>query len=121
MAKQLTYLLALTLLLATACLEQPKGKTKKEVMQEKVAERLARWERSWRRSCTDKALERAGEIVDSTILARARANRDTSVRSLIPPRPEKPVVEMPLDTVPVKPFLKMEKDTSGGRGMRDEG
>jgi hypothetical protein len=114
MAERLTYLMVLALLLAQACVEQPKGKTKEEVIQEKVTERLSRWERSWRRSCTDKALERAGEIVDSTILARARANRDTSVRSLIPPRPEKPVVEMPLDTVPVEPFLKKEEDTVSG-------
>lgn len=113
MTRRLTYLMALALLLAQACVEPPKGKTKEEVIQEKVTERLARWERSWRRNCTDKALERAAEIVDSTILARARANRDTSVRSLIPPRPEKPVLVIPIDTVPVKPFLKNLEDSLG--------
>ncbi len=115
MAKQLTYLAGLlVLLLATSCAQRPKGKTKAQVIEEKVTERLARWERAWRRDCFERALERAGQIVDSTILARARANRDTSTRRLIPPRPGKPLVNIPLDTLPVEPFLRKERDSTTG-------
>lgn len=111
MALRWTFLFAWSLLTTSGCVEPPKGKTKEEVIQEKVAERLKYWEQSWRQSCYDKALERATAIVDSTILARARTHRDTSVRGLIPPRPEKPSFNVPIDTIPLEPFLKNKPDT----------
>lgn len=105
-------LVALPPLLLCACYKAPKGKTREEVIQEKIAERLTQWEIAWRRSCYEKALEKAAAIVDSTILAQARASRDTTLRSLIPPRPGKPEVEMPFDTTPLRPILPPLPDTS---------
>lgn len=91
--------------MASSCGWGPKGKTNEEVIRGKVTERLEQWKEAWRRSCHEKILDRATTIVDSTILAVARSSRDTSWRLLLKPRPEKPDFEMPLDTLPLEPFL----------------
>ncbi len=97
---------------ATAC-KKPPSKTKEEVMQERLAERMARWREGVNRNCRNKVMETASAIADSTLLSNARFARDTSDLPLIPGRPNRPDFRPPVDTLEVKPILKnnLEKDS----------
>jgi hypothetical protein len=89
----------------TACVKKPPAITKEEVIQGKVVERLNRWKDDWEKKCRKEVMERATVIVDSTILANARFNRDTSGLPKMPQRPEKPGFSAPNDTTPIRPLL----------------
>lgn len=81
-------------------------------MQERLEERLERWKSDVEQRCIDNAMDLAIAIVDSTIIANARVNRDTSGKPDIPLRPAKPEFVIPEDSTPVKPFLREKTDTS---------
>ena len=91
---------------APACKQKPPPKTKQQIMQEKLEERLAIWKADMTANCMEKALEKAVLIVDSTLIANARQHRDLSGKPAIPPRPEKPDFVVPADSLPVKPLLQ---------------
>jgi hypothetical protein len=74
-------------------------------MQERLDERLNQWYAELRKNCRKKVMERAIAIVDSTIIANARLNRDLSGTPLLPSRPQKPDFEAPADSTPVKPLI----------------
>jgi hypothetical protein len=99
--------------LISGCHHKPSGKSKQQVMEEKVQERLDYWKADMVKKCVREVEERAVAIVDSTIIANAKANRDTAGIPLIPGRPAKPEFKPPADTIPVKPFLAPGKDTIG--------
>lgn len=80
-------------------------------MQERLEERLAQWKAEVVRICAKKIDERAVAIVDSTIIANAKANRDTSGLPFVPGRPVKPDFRPPEDTLAVKPLLRTGKDS----------
>ncbi len=96
-----------------SCGEKKPPKTKEQVMEERLAERLEAWETGLRDKCLRDIFERANVIVDSAIIANARLNRDTAGGPLIPLRPDRPTFVAPQDTTPVKPFLKTQIDTIG--------
>jgi hypothetical protein len=93
-----------------ACVNKPPAKTKEEVIQEKVSQRLNTWKNDWEKKCRKEIMERATAIVDSTILANARLNRDASGMSRLPQRPEKPGFAAPDDSMPVRPLLPPPSD-----------
>jgi hypothetical protein len=100
------------ILLATAgCAKKPPTKTKEQVMQEKLQERLERWHVDLARNCNNRVLERASAIVDSTLLADARFRRDTSDLPSIPGRPDRPDFVPPKDSLPIKPIIKTAADS----------
>jgi hypothetical protein len=82
------------------------GKTKEQVMQERLAERLDRWKADMSKRCLKEVVEQATAITDSTLIANAKLNRDTSILRLIPDRPARPDYVPPTDSVPVKPVLQ---------------
>jgi hypothetical protein len=93
------------------CTKKPPSKTKEQVIQEKLDERFERWKADLEQRCLDQAMDKAIAIVDSTIIANARLNRDTAGKPVIPMRPEKPTFVIPKDSTPVKPLLKKRQDT----------
>jgi hypothetical protein len=90
----------------SACEKKLPPKTKQQIMQEKLEERLAIWKADMTGNCLEKAFEKAVLIVDSTLIANARQHRDLSGKPFIPPRPEKPAFAVPADSLPVKPLLQ---------------
>ena len=106
---QLLMLAVAAMLLATTllagCHRQP-TKTKEQVMQERLAERIDRWKIDAVKKCRKEVEEKATALTDSIVIANAKLNRDTSIHSLIPGRPTRPDYKPPTDSVPVKPFLK---------------
>ncbi len=101
--KILSILLAITLLVA--CDHKP-AKTKEQVMQERLNERLERWRTDMDKKCRKEVETKAVALADSIIIINAKQNRDTSIHLLIPGRPTRPNYKPPTDSVPVKPFLK---------------
>jgi hypothetical protein len=99
----------LVLLLAAALLpgcDRKPTKTKEQVMQERLTERLDRWAADVTKKCRKEVETKAIALTDSIVIANAKLNRDTSVHSLIPGRPTRPNYKPPTDSVQVKPFLK---------------
>ena len=103
-------LIAVFALCANAC-ERPPSKTKAQVMQERLDERLDRWRESLLNRCRQDVLDAATVIVDSTLLANARQNRDVSGLPDIPGRPNRPGFETPKDSTPVAPLLRFIQDS----------
>ena len=75
-------------------------------MQERLVERLDRWEIEMGKKCLREIDTRAIALTDSIVIANAKLNRDTSIQAIIPGRPTRPDYHPPTDTVPVKPVLK---------------
>ncbi|MCU0348588.1 MAG: hypothetical protein MUC59_16745 [Saprospiraceae bacterium] len=98
------FLLVTAMLLLIGCEREP-SKTKEQVMQERLAERLGKWEADMRKKCSKDVADKAIALTDSIVIARAKYNRDTSIHSLIPGRPTRPDYKPPTDSVKVKPFL----------------
>lgn len=96
-----------------SCSEKPPVKTKEQVMEEKLQERVERWKADLEQRCLDQAMDQAIAIVDSTIIANARLNRDTAGKPYVPLRPVKPEFVIPKDSLPVKPLLKEKTDSIG--------
>ena len=97
-------------LCANSC-ERPPSKTKGQVMQERLEKRLAKWRQAQSDRCRKEVLKTATAIVDSTLLADARLNRDISDLPDIPGRPRRPGFEAPEDTTPIAPLLKFIRDS----------
>lgn len=95
----------LAAMLLQACTRQP-TKTKEQVVQERLAERLDRWKADMDKKCRKEVETKAVALSDSIIIENAKQNRDTSIHLLIPGRPTRPDYRPPTDSVQVKPFLK---------------
>ncbi len=86
--------------------------TKSDMIREKVSKRMAKFEQTTVEKCTRKVLERAGEMVDSILIARARLQvKEIVPKPDIPFRPERPEVKIPKDTTPIVPIFP-EGDTT---------
>ncbi len=85
--------------------EVEKTPTKAEIIEEKIAEKLARWEQSMRRKCTEDVTAQVEYLVDSTLIARARLGLDSIGKPLKPVKPLRPEEKKLKDTFPVKPIL----------------
>ncbi len=96
-------LLATTLL--AGCNRQP-AKTKEQVMQERLTERLNLWKADMVKKCREDVDDKAAALTDSILITNAKLNRDTSIHMLIPGRPTRPDYQPPVDSVPVKPILE---------------
>ena len=96
---------AIAAVLLFGCHRKP-TKTKEQVMQERLAERLDRWKADINKKCREEVEDKAAALTDSIIIANAKLNRDTSIHTLIPGRPTRPDYKPPTDSVPVKPILE---------------
>lgn len=84
----------------------PEGKSKQDVMNERLERKLISWKATYAKKCSKDVLEAAAAIVDSTLIANARNSR----RKNRPPKPRKPgqpVVEIPVDTTPIAPLIDL--------------
>lgn len=77
--------------------------TKEELIEQRIEEKLANWEKVMRQKCEKDVLEAAEIIADSTLIAQARLDK---VRPEKPIKPEVPEVMELKDTVPVQPILR---------------
>ena len=93
-----------------AC-KKPPSKTKEQVIQERLENRLATWEKNYVNRCRKKVIERATSIVDSTLLTDARIKRDISDLPAIPGRPARPGFEAPVDSTPIAPLIQFIRDS----------
>lgn len=91
--------------LLVGCHQKP-GKTKEQVMQERLTERLEKWKGDMEKKCLQDIEDKATALTDSIVIANAKQNRDTSILSILPGRPARPNYKPPTDSVPVKPILK---------------
>lgn len=84
--------------------------TKGQLIREVLAERLAEFRSIEEAKCQQKILEKAGELVDSTLIALARLQaKDIVPKPIIPYRPDRPEIKVPKDTTPVQPILPEEQ------------
>ena len=93
------------ILLLAGCHRKP-SKTKDQVMQERLTDRLDRWKGDMVKKCRNEVEDKAAALTDSIVIANAKLNRDTSIHLLIPGRPTRPDYKPPTDSVPVKPILE---------------
>lgn len=89
-----------------AC-ETPKGKTRQEVMDERVADKVQKWYDVYIKNCQKDVLEAAAAIVDSTLIATARRAANRANKPPKPTKPGQPRVEFPKDTTPVAPLIDL--------------
>jgi len=93
--------------------EDQAPKTVEELINQKVDERIQKYEQTTIKRCRDKVLKEADRLVDSILIARARklVNLiDTLERPGIPDRPEMPSIPSINDSIPIAPLLD-PKDT----------
>ena len=95
------------LLLSLVSCEPPKGKTKAEVMQERLAKKYQNWYSSYSSKCKKSILDEAAAIVDSTLIAQARRARLQMLKPPKPIKPGQPNIEMPEDTTPIAPLFDL--------------
>ncbi|MEL6655382.1 MAG: hypothetical protein AAFP77_02905 [Bacteroidota bacterium] len=85
------------------------------VIEEKVQERLDEFRRVINERCEAKALEEAGMLADSIIIAQARLKQDTSNRPPRPLRPDQPEPMTLEDSLELAPLFDTTLlDTVGG-------
>lgn len=89
-----------------AC-ETPQGKTKQDVMNERIARKVNSWYASYSIRCENDVLEAAGAIVDSTLIATARRAANRANKPPRPIKPGQPQVVIPKDTTPVAPLIDL--------------
>jgi len=90
---------------AISC-DAPKGKTKADVMNERLTRKVKGWKAIYLKKCEVDILDAAAAIVDSTLIVNARNSR----RKNRPPKPRKPgqpIVEIPVDTTPIAPLIDL--------------
>ncbi|MFK7932592.1 MAG: hypothetical protein AB8G22_03725 [Saprospiraceae bacterium] len=80
--------------------------TKEQLRKERLQKRLSEFQRSVEKNCHEDIITRANEVVDSILIARAKASRDTITKPPRPERPERPDLRSPTDSTPVAPLLK---------------
>ena len=85
---------------------EPPKITKEQLRQERLQKRLAEFQKSVEENCREDIMQRASEVVDSILIARAKASRDTIAKPPRPDRPQRPALRSPKDSTPIAPLLK---------------
>lgn len=80
--------------------------TKEMLIKERLERRIAEYEKNVSEKCQERIMERATEMVDSILIARAKASRDTIAKPPRPARPLRPEFRSPTDSTPIAPLLK---------------
>lgn len=80
--------------------------TKEMLIQERLQKRIFEYEKSVKQNCDNLVMERATEVVDSILIARAKASRDTIAKPPRPNRPNRPELLPPTDSTPIAPLLQ---------------
>lgn len=101
------YVASVFLILVVVLLASAKGlPTKDDMIREQVEEKMAKYAGKEKEKCRQKVLDRAGELVDSTLIVRAKLQvKESLLKPEIPFRPDRPEVKIPKDTTPVVPIF----------------
>lgn len=85
---------------------QAAPKTKQQLMDESLEEKILNYTATIKRKCAKDVQERAHEIVDSLLLQVANSNTiDTFERPTKPTKPNRPKIRAAKDTLPIKPLF----------------
>jgi len=85
---------------------QAAPKTKQQLMDEAIQQKLDSYTLTHVRRCEKDVQERALEIVDSLLLLVANTNTiDTFTRPAKPTKPNRPAIRPARDTMPIKPLF----------------
>ncbi|MFK7806808.1 MAG: hypothetical protein AB8F74_03310 [Saprospiraceae bacterium] len=96
----------ITMFVSVLLFSAKKLPTKGELRREKLEERLRKFRSKRLALCTNKVMERAGELADSTLIARAKLQvQEVIEKPEIPYRPDRPEIKLPKDTTPVVPIF----------------
>ena len=94
-------------LIFTACTPREPSVTVEDLIQQKLAKKIADLHQTQQERCTKEALEAASSIVDSIMLERARLEKDKKARPPKPTKPEFPDVFILQDTTTeVRPLFR---------------
>lgn len=99
--------LGLILLLATS-FQVTKNPSRMDLIKERVDKQIKEFIALNQQKCIDNALEEASLQVDSILLERAKASRDTFNKPAKPSKPDKPDVLLPKDSLELAPIFKEE-------------
>jgi len=100
--------------LSTLLMGQAAPKSKKQLMDESLQEKLNKYTKVQFQKCEKRILNRAQAIVDSILLKEAQEKTiDTFDRPPKPFKPTRPTLKVPKDTTAVEPLF--EKENEGER------
>jgi hypothetical protein len=112
-SRQLLLLVIAFVIILCSCEDEAKEAAAKEkLIMTEVSSRLDYWRKELDKTCRQTALDAASKIVDSTLIAEAKLQRDTLGKLLLPPRPVRPEFDATPDTLQVKPLLKFGRDST---------
>ena len=98
------YLFLILTLFSFLLLSSQVKKTPRQIkIEEEIQKRVQQFRKSKQERCHQRVMDRAIEIVDSTLLIRAKINLSNGIER--PIKPDKPAVKSPKDTLPVKPIF----------------
>ncbi len=103
MDKMIKILFPVLILLFFACQPEDDRARRKKAIDKKIEERVANYIKIQKENCRKDLLEEASKIVDSILIVEARMRIDSSRRL---PKPEKPTVMTPADSLEIAPFFK---------------
>jgi len=99
-------ILAILILFICACEEDQSSELKQKLIAEKEEERVHRLMNNKQIRCREELMENANQMVDSILIARAKANKDTIAKPPKPFKPEPPDAFLLEDTFAITPLLK---------------
>ncbi|MEM9848085.1 MAG: hypothetical protein AAF847_09375 [Bacteroidota bacterium] len=92
-------------LLQLSCEEPPPSISKEELIAQEVQKRLKRLIKNKSQRCNQELMDQANIIVDSILIARAKADKDTIPKPPKPFKPEQPDAFLLEDTFAIRPLL----------------
>lgn len=96
--------LSLLLMATSAC--HDKAALKQALIEKTVQEKITSFERKKRATCQREALEEVLEIADSIMIQLALSKVDTTGKGNRPIKPIRPILDLPVDTTPIKPLFE---------------
>ncbi|MEL6717600.1 MAG: hypothetical protein AAFP82_02710 [Bacteroidota bacterium] len=99
-------LFIILLLLFCACEKDQSAEVKQQLIAEKVEERVQRLMSNKYTRCREELMEKANTMVDSILIARAKANKDTITKPPKPFKPDQPDAFLLEDSFAIQPLLK---------------
>ncbi|MEZ5055652.1 MAG: hypothetical protein R2879_01310 [Saprospiraceae bacterium] len=82
---------------------------RQKMVEESYQQKIEEFIGSKNKECREEAISIASQKVDSILIARAKLNKDTLNKPIIPEKPIKPEIKQPLDSSDVGPILGKEK------------
>jgi hypothetical protein len=85
------------------------SEVRQKMVEESYQQKIEEFVGSKNKECREEAISIASRKVDSILIARAKLNKDTLNKPIIPEKPIKPDIKQPLDSSEVGPILGKEK------------